>query len=64
MIRPKYVNTTVVFSMVSLFHGDFTLCLHILILLIVLINLWVQLYLVYKIWVRTSKSLFWVSCVI
>jgi hypothetical protein len=40
------------------FHGDFTIHLLVLILLNVLINLWVQLYLVYKIWVRIPKSLF------
>jgi hypothetical protein len=39
------------------FHGNFTLRPHILILRIVLINLWVQFYLVYKIWVHIPKSL-------
>jgi hypothetical protein len=37
--------------------GDFTLQPHILILRIVLINLWVQFYLVYKICVHIPKSL-------
>jgi hypothetical protein len=41
------------------FCGDFTLRLHVLILLVILVNLWVQLYLIYKIWVRIPKSLFW-----
>jgi hypothetical protein len=36
----------------------------VLILLTVLVNLWVQLYLVYKIWVHIPKSLSSVSCVI
>jgi hypothetical protein len=43
---------------VSFFHNDFTLRLNVLILPIVLVNLWVQLYLVYKIWVHIAKSLF------
>jgi hypothetical protein len=59
MVRPKWVDTTILFLVVSFFHGDLTLRLHVLILQIVLINLWVQLYLVYKIRVRIPKSLFW-----
>jgi hypothetical protein len=59
MVWPMYVDTTVLFSVVSFFHGDFTLRLHVLMLWIVLVNLWVQLYLVYNIWVHIPKSLFW-----
>jgi hypothetical protein len=37
---------------------------HVLILQIVLVNFWVQFFLVYKIWVRIPKSLSFVRCVI
>jgi hypothetical protein len=40
-----------------LFHDDFTLRPHVLILRIVLVNLWVPFYLVSKIWIHIPKSL-------
>jgi hypothetical protein len=44
------------------FCGNFTLRPHILILWIVLINFWVQFYLVYKIWVHIPKYCFCQTC--
>jgi hypothetical protein len=54
----------ILFSLVSFFRGDFTLWPHVLIVRIVLVNLWDQFYLVYKIWVLIPKSLSFVRCVI
>jgi hypothetical protein len=55
MVRPMWVAATTLFSLVS-FFGNFTLRPHIFILLIVLINLLVQFFLVYNIWVHIPKS--------
>jgi hypothetical protein len=39
MVQPKLVDTRDLFSMVSFFHADFTLHLHVLILFTALVNL-------------------------